>query len=80
MNLSGYYHIPYQFDDLIRNLEEEEVERVVNEYNRGMARQMKEIQDAKLLSSGEETFDDEGPQIPVDKISRLKKSRLQVSS
>lgn len=36
INFGGYDHVPYQFDDMIRNLEAEEVERVVEEYNQGL--------------------------------------------
>lgn len=58
MNLGGYDHIPYQYGDLIRNMEEKEAEMVV-EYNKGVEQRIKEIQEAKLLSFGEESSDDE---------------------
>lgn len=66
MSLGGYNQIPYMYDDLIRNLEEEsEVEKVVDEYNRG-------LQDTKLLSSDEEEFGDGRPSSTIDQISRLR--------
>lgn len=33
INFGGYQHVPYPFDDMIQNLDEEEAEIVVERYN-----------------------------------------------
>lgn len=70
VNLGGYDHIPYPYDDLIRNMEEREAERAIDEYNRGVEKRIKEIQEAELLSSSEESSDDKESQGLTDKISK----------
>lgn len=72
VNLGGYDHIPYPYDDTIRNMEEKEVEVVIDEYNRGVEHRMKEIQETELLSSSEKSSGDKESRGPTNNISKLR--------
>lgn len=75
VNLGGYVNIPYPHNDIIRNMEEREVELAIDEYNRKMEQTMKEIEEVEMLSSkSEESSSEKEPQGPTNKIY---KSRIE---
>jgi len=70
-NLSGYTHVPYPHDDIIRNMEEAEVELVIKKYNRELDEKRKQLVEIELLSSGDdESTEEEEPHQQATRISK----------